>query len=193
MTAGDLKEFEKYLPQGAQIYSYAVGESNLAPAIITADLDGDGKAETIVVYNERKPTPEEGSLPLTLSVMARHGNVLRVLASTRLLGGVLFRIRIDGAVTYLSALDVNGDGHREIVVAPATGASVGGWLQVLSFDGSTLSELAHIGGHIFRVRTRGFGKPSVIEARSKDEDQFGVYEWNGHGFEEASKRAIKRR
>ena len=51
-----------------------------------------------------------------------------------------------------------------------------------------LHEIGHIGGHFFAVRNRGFGKPSVIEARSKDEDQFGVYEWNGHGFEEVAKR-----
>jgi hypothetical protein len=187
MTAEDLKEFEKYLPQGAQIYSYAVGESNLAPAIITADLDGDGKAETIVVYNERKPTPEEGSLPLTLSVLAGEGNALRTLVSRQFAGGVLFRIRIDDAVTYLAARDLTGDGRPEIIVAPATGASVGGWLEVLSFAGSRLHELTRIGGHFFRVRSKGAGKPALITARWNGEEGTRSYQWNGQGFEETAK------
>lgn len=136
---------------------------------------------------ERKPTPQAGSLPLTLSVLAREGNALRTLVSRQFAGGVLFRIRLDDAFTYLAARDLTGDGRPEIIVAPATGASVGGWLEVLSFDGSTLHELARIGGHFFRVRSKGAGKPALITARWNGEEGTRSYQWNGQGFEETAK------
>jgi hypothetical protein len=99
---------------------------------------------------------------------------------------VLFGFRIDQGVSYLAARDTNGDGHPEIIVAAGTGASVGGWLQVLSFDGAALRELARIGGHFFSVRSKGVGKPSVIDARWKEQRAWSPYEWNGARFEKAN-------
>ncbi|MEK6407963.1 MAG: hypothetical protein AABN34_13460, partial [Acidobacteriota bacterium] len=185
-TEEDLKGFEKYLPEGAHVYTFPVGEASLAAAVITADLDGDGRDETILVHNERKPTPEEGSLPLTLSVLVGEGNRLKLRASTDLLGGVLFEVSINGFRTHLAVHDVTGDGRPEIIVVPATGASVGGWLRVLSFDGSTLHELARIGGHFFRVRSKGAGKPALITGRWNGEKGTRSYEWNDRVFEETA-------
>jgi hypothetical protein len=193
MSREDLKDFERYLPEGAQVYTFPVGETGLQAAIISADLDGDGRDETVLVYNERTPTPQEGSLPLTLSVLASEGNTLKVRASTHLLGGVLFDVSINGLRTHLAVRDVTGDGRPEIIVVPATGASVGGWLEVYSFEGSSLRELTRIGGHFFAVRAEGPGIPSVIEARWKDEDEVRVYRWNGVEFEEKAKRITKKR
>jgi hypothetical protein len=191
MTTGDLKDFERYLPEGAQVYTFPVGETNLAAAVISADLDGDGRDETVLVYNERKPTPQEGSLPLTLSVLGGEGSTFKVRASTHLLGGVLFDVSINGVRRHLAVCDVTGDGRPEIILVPATGASIGGWLQVYSFKGSSLHELARISGHFFQVRSGGHGKPSIITARSRYETAGRSYQWTGKSFEEAEKRPPK--
>lgn len=191
MTRDDLKKVERFLPDGARIYLYPVGKNQLAAALISTDLDGDGRDETVVVYNERKPTREEGSLPLLLSIMSRSGNRLVMRSTIRLMGDVFFSPRIEGISTPLDACDLIGDGRPEIVVVSGGGASVGGALQAFSFDGLNLRELARIGGHFFRVRHKGVGKPSLITARWNREEGTRRYEWNGEGFEETAKRVKK--
>ena len=193
VTRDELREVERYLPTGAQIYAYAVGDEYLAGAIISADLDGDGNDETVVIYNERKPTPKEGSLPLTLSILMRTENKLRVRASVALVGAVLFTQHMKGLDGPFSVLDLIGKGTRQIVVVSGGGASVGGALQVFSYNGSELQRLAQIGGHFFSVRTQGRGRPSVLEARWKEENQVRSYRWDGHEFVEIARRALKRR
>ncbi len=184
MTSEDLRQIEKYLPEGAQIYTYSVGKSNLAAAIVSADIDGDGKDETVVVYNERAPTPQEGTLPLTLSILTRRGKTLDVKASLKFSGGVLFDISIDGAHSHLAVRDVTGDNRPEILVAPGTGASIGGWLEILSLSGAMLRELTRIDGHFFNVQSRGVGKPSRIIVRSNGEKDRRIFVWNGLTFEQ---------
>jgi len=154
-------------------------------------LDGDGKAETIVVYNDRKPTAEEGSLPLTLSVLVRYKRDLAVRSSVRLSGDVFFSPRIKGLGPPFEVRDVTGDDRPEIIVVSGAGASLGGALQVLSFEGSSLHELARIGGHFFQVRSGGKGKPSIITARSRYETAKRTYHWTGKRFDEAEKRPPK--
>jgi hypothetical protein len=187
VSSEDLSEIGKYLPAGAKIYTYPVGRSNRAAAIISTDVDGDGKDEIVVVYNERVPTPEEGTLPLTLSILVRQRNALVVRASLNMNGGVLFDMNVEGSRTYLSVRDVTGDNRAEILVAPGTGASVGGWLEDLSLNGSTLHEIANIGGHFFRVRSRGISKPSTITARSNGEKETRIFEWDGQVFEQVTR------
>jgi hypothetical protein len=50
----------------------------------------------------------------------------------------------------------------EIIVAPVTGAR---WMALGVIFQSTLHELAPIGGHFFRVRSKRPGKPPLITAR----------------------------
>jgi len=187
VTESDMRAVERYLPNGAQIYTYAFGSDNLAAALISTDLDGDRREETVVVYNERAPTSEEGSLPLIISVLIRSGSGLRVRASLPLLGGVFFNPRIEGLGGPFAVRDLLGNSRPQIIVVSGGGASVGGALQIFSFNGSTLDEIGHIGGHFFAVRNRGLGKPSVIEARWKDDENVRSYEWNGERFGEVSR------
>lgn len=79
----------------------------------------------------------------------------------------------------------------EIVVLPATGASIGGWLEVYSLQGSTLRKIARIGGHFFELRTKDARKPGLITARWNGERETRTYEWNGREFEETGKRVKK--
>jgi hypothetical protein len=180
------------LPKGAQIYTFPVGKNGLPAALVSADIDGDGRDETLVVYNERKPTAEEGSLPLIMTVLAREHDRLIVRSSVRLLGDVFFNPKIEGVDGPFVACDVTGDGRPEIVVVSGAGASVGGAMQIFSFDGWTPREIARIGGHFFRVRTLGVGRV-LIEATWKDEGKERAYQWNGKAFEEVSRRTIERR
>jgi hypothetical protein len=186
-TEEDLKQVEQYLPDGAKVYTCPVGKSGLAAAIVNADVDGDGKDETIVVYNERKPTPEEGTQPLRLSVLTHKGNTLEIRASINLGGSVLFEMNIDGAKSYLAVNDVTGDGKPEIIVAPGTGASVGGWLKTLSLNGASLEEVSSIGGHFFRVRSTRGSKLGLITARWNGEKESRTFEWNGQVFEQVTR------
>ncbi|MFP5264998.1 MAG: FG-GAP repeat domain-containing protein, partial [Blastocatellia bacterium] len=186
-TEEDLREVERYLPEGAKVYTYPVSESSLAAAIMTADLDGDGKDDTVVVYSERNPKPEEGSLPLIMSVLAQNGKMLRVRSSTLLLGEIFFNPRIEGIGGPIAIQDVTGDGRPEIIVVSGGGASVGGALQAFSFNGVTLLEVAHIGGHFFKVRSRGVSKASLITARWNGEKEARTYEWSGEAFEQVGR------
>ena len=125
MTREGLTQIEQYLPKGAQIYTYPVGQNGLAAALVSADIDGDGRDETVVVYNERKPSAEEGSLPLITTVLARRDDRLIVRSSVRLLGDVFFNPQIEGVDGPFVARDVTGDGRPEIVVVSGGGGQCG--------------------------------------------------------------------
>lgn len=179
---------EGFLPAGAQVYTYPVSASQLAAAVVNADLDGGGVPETVVVYTGREPTREEGSLPLTLAVLASNGagKTLSLRASVSLTGQVFFNPRIDGVGAPLAIQSVTGKSRPEIIVLSGAGASAGGALQVFSYNGSVLAEVARIGGHFFRVRRTSPGKPAVITGRWKDDDHSRVYVLRGDRFEETA-------
>jgi hypothetical protein len=191
MTIEFVKETQRYLPKGAHIYTYPVGKTDLGAAIMSADLRGDGEDETVVVYSERKPTPQEGSLPLFLSVLVRKEKTLAVVASVPLSGGVFFNPHIPGLGSPFAVRDVTGDNRPEIIVVSGGGASIGGALQVFKLEKSSLRKLADIFGHFFSVQSAGVGKARVIKARSRYEKQWRTYEWDGVKFQEAAKTDMK--
>jgi hypothetical protein len=179
---------ERYLPSGSQVYAYPVN-THLEAAVISADLDGDGVPETVAVFNTRKPTAEEGSLPLMLGVLASDGDkkTLRLQASARLSGSILLNSGIPGLGGPLAVRSVTGKSRPEIIVIPGVGASIGWGLQVFSYDRSGLTEVARIAGHFFRVRSSGAGKPAVITARGRFEDESRLYELKGDKFQETGR------
>jgi hypothetical protein len=182
VTSEYLSEIEKYLPSGAKIYTYPVGKSDLAAAIMIADLTGDGKDDMVVVYEDEKL-----STSLVLSVLVLEKHTLRLVTSARMVGGVLFDLNLDGKTTHLAASNIVGDSRTEIILAPATGASAGGTLEVYRFEDSTLHEIARIGGHFFKVRSKGRAKPGAITARWNGEKEARTFEWNGQVFEQVTR------
>jgi len=179
---------ERYLPSGSKVYMYPVN-TRLEAAIINADLDDDGVAETVVVYTTRKPTAEEGTLTLMLGVLTSEGDkkALRLQASTPLAGEIFFNPQIEGIGAPFAVRSVTGRNRPEIIVLSGAGASVGGALQVFSYDRSGLTEVARIGGHFFRVRSSSRGKPSVITAQSRYDEEARVYEFKGDKFQETGR------
>jgi hypothetical protein len=137
----------------------------------------------------REPTPQEGSLPLTLAVLASDGDEKRLMlrASVPLAGQVFFNPRSKGVGAPLAVKSVTGNSHPQIIVLSGMGASIGGALQVFSYNGSALTEITTIGGHFFRVEGTGGGRPAVITARGRDDNQFRVYELRGDKFEETAR------
>jgi hypothetical protein len=168
---------------------YLPVDTRLEAAVISADLDGDGVPETVVVFNTRKPTAEEGSLPLMLGVLAsdEEKKTLRLQASAHLEGGVFLNPRIEGLGGPFAVRSVTGKNRPEIIILSGVGASIGGALQVFSYDRSGLTEVARIGGHFFRVRSSGKGQPAVIMARSRYEEESRVYEFKGDRFQETAR------
>lgn len=146
-TGEQLSLIEQYLPDGAQVATYSAGENHSKAALVTAELDGDGSPETVVVHRGRRASRADVTPQLFLSVLSREGEALKVRSSARLVeGGVLFDIHLNGLNTPLAVQDMTGDGRPEIIVALGVGASLGGSLQVYSVEGLSLRHLGDVGG-----------------------------------------------
>lgn len=181
-TKEQLKEIERYLPQGAQVVTYPISEGNERGAVARADLLANGRVETVVVYTTSGPETEPGSRSLFVGVLAPDENRLILSSSARLDGGLIFANPRDPYTVPFVVRDVTGDSRPEVVVTSGVGASLGGALQVYSFDGSSLHQLAFADGHIFRLYYGGRGKPSQITAQGRYEERPRVYRWNGQEF-----------
>jgi hypothetical protein len=88
----------------------------------------------------------------------------------------------DKQVVPFAILDVTGDGRNEIVVTSGVGASLGGALQVYSFEGTSLHRIAFAEGHTLHLKNTRPGRPSEITAQSRYEDKPRVYRWNEQIF-----------
>jgi hypothetical protein len=97
---------------------------------------------------------------------------------------VLFDVNVDSIVSPLAVRDITGDSYPEILVASGVGASVGGYLQIFTIEGSAIRQLTRIGGHFFNVRSGNKNRSTMISARWKDEETTKLYKWNGQKFEE---------
>ncbi|MGH9961819.1 MAG: hypothetical protein ACREBC_32600, partial [Pyrinomonadaceae bacterium] len=163
-----LSLMEKYLPEGAQVVTYAISETQMKAALANADLDGDGNLKTVVVYNLPESKNErDGSQLLYLAVLEAEGDRMIMRATTHLYGSYIQNNIFDTHAVPFSVQDVTGDNHPEIIVTSAIGASLGSELQVFSFKGASLHKIAEVFGNILHVEVRGAGKPGVIIARSR--------------------------
>jgi hypothetical protein len=176
MTTQQLTEIERYLPAGSKVATYVINESEQRAAVA---ID-DGK--TVVVYRTPVTEGDAGGQSLFLGVLTRNGNNLTLRSSTRLYGGMIYTSLYDKQVVPFAILDVTGDGRNEIVVTSGVGASLGGALQVYSFDGTSLHQIAFAEGHTLHLKNTGPGRPSEITAQSRYEDKPRVYRWNGQIF-----------
>lgn len=169
------------MPAGSRVATYAVSESEQRAALATDGLNSDDR-KTVVVFKTLAAEQDAGSQPLFLAVLTHEGKSLTLRSSARLYGGLIYTSLYDKQAVPFAILDVTGDGRPEIVVTSGVGASLGGALQVYSFDGSSLHQIALAEGHTLHLNNRGPGKPSEITAQSRYEDKPRVYRWNGQTF-----------
>lgn len=182
-TAEQLRTVEERLPAGARVATYPSGDAEARAALASADLDGDGVRETVVVHTEGPASDSDPTPQLFLSVLAPEGGGPGPSSSARLAeGGVLFNIDLRGAASPLAVKDVTGDGRPEILVASGLGASLGGALQVFSFEGASLRQVGSVGGHFFRVENCVRGRPCELRAGARDGGRASVFKWNGRRF-----------
>ncbi|MGI8654114.1 MAG: hypothetical protein ACR2LC_02720 [Pyrinomonadaceae bacterium] len=189
-TNEQIRQIEQYLPEGAQIAIYPVSDTQERAAFATTDLAGNGSIETVAVYS-LLGADAKSSDPLFLGVLAHQGNGLTLLSSTTLYGRQVYFSIYDKHAVPFALRDVTGDGRPEIIATSGEGASLGGALQVYSFDGSALHQLADVSGHTLDVYDRGVHRPSLITSRSRYDNETNTYEWNGEKFERTGKRAVK--
>jgi hypothetical protein len=181
-TKAQLRKLERYLPKGAEVAIYPVSMTEERAAITSADLNGDGR-KVVVVFKMTSPKNETDDKPLFLGVLSPEGDNLSLTSSVRLSGVLIYVSLYDKLAVPFAIRDVTGDGRPEIIVTSGVGASLGGALQVYSFDGSSLHQIGNVGGHILDLKDKGRGKPSEISAQSRYEAQPRTYRWNGHDFE----------
>ena len=180
-TPEQLKEIEASLPKDSRIYLTPIDKDRLAPALVEADLDGDGSPELVVVHTSKPSTSREPTPWLSISVLARKAGTLVSMTSAELTGGVLFNLQMNGSPVPLAVSDLTREGHREIVVASGVGASLGGELHVFRFQGNSLLNISTIGGNVFGLRTLA-DRSVTITAESRYENKPRSYRWNGHTF-----------
>lgn len=179
-TTEQLREIEKALPAGTRIATYPISDNQQRAAVATSDLIGDGRQETVIIYNTTDSTTDEQ--PLWLGVLSQESSDLTMRTSTRLYGNIIYASIYDQQSAPFVIRDITGDSRREIVVTSGVGASIGGAIQVYSFDGSSLNRLAFAEGHTLRLSENNAGHAAEISAQSRYEDRARRYRWNGNTF-----------
>ena len=121
---------------------------------------------------------------LELGVFASEGGKLTKLASAKLSGSYLYTNVYDRFAAPFSIADVNGDGLPEIVVTSSQGASLGAQLQVISFDGENLNQIAEVGGHQIQMIGAGTGRAAIFKSKWKEENKEHTFVWKSGKLEE---------
>jgi hypothetical protein len=181
-TTQEVRHIEQYLPVDSRIATYAVSETEQKAALVTTDL-GDKVRKVVVVYNTQSSQKEPEARPLFLGILVPEGDNMILRSSTRLYGGSIYASLFDQRAVPFAIRDVTGDGRPEIIVSSGVGASLGGALQIFSFDGSSLRKIGNADGHVLDLITKGPGQPSEITAQSRYETKPKIYRWNGQQFE----------
>ncbi|HEX3144477.1 MAG TPA: hypothetical protein VHQ64_10945 [Pyrinomonadaceae bacterium] len=177
-----LNRIEQYLPPASRIAKYPINESQQMAAQATADLAGNRGLQTIVVYEAPASQNENVDGSLVLSVLTATANGFEITSSSPLKGGLIYVNLSDDQAVPFAVRDVTGDGRPEIIVTSGVGASLGGAMQIYSFDGASLRQIAFIAGHTLRMANHANGRAAEILAQSRYESKPRHYVWNGRVF-----------
>ncbi len=185
-SSDQLRRIEQYLPEGARIATYPVSMAQQKAALANTDLINDGNIKTILIYEMHTPADVETDTQLFLGILVHaKGGSLTLRSSAHLYGGLIYTSIYDKHSVPFAIRDVTGDGHKQIIVTSGVGASIGGALQIFSFNGSTLEQLANISGHTLRLYDEEAKMPVKITAQSRYEAGIRVYRWNNRKFEQS--------
>ncbi|MBI1760918.1 MAG: hypothetical protein HYR56_05710 [Acidobacteria bacterium] len=175
----ELQQLASYLPKGSAIATFPVGETQTRAAKSVAVLDKTGRVLTVLVYSVGGR-----SELLELGVFAAEDGKLAKLASTKLPGSYVYTNIYDRFTAPFGIVDVNGDGLPEIIVTSSQGASLGAQLQVFSFDGATLNQIAEVTGHQIQMISTGAGRTAIFKSKWKEEDKEHTFAWKSGKLEE---------
>jgi len=178
-----VKQVGRLLPRDARVVLFDPdGDGKSEKAIITAHLKDRLQQQTVVVYEQSVAGSGASTHPLFLGVLSARDGQLYKEWETQLAGPQLWTER--GKDIGLQIVDVNADGKDEIITITGIGASLGANLQIFAWDGKNFQQInPPINGHYFLFDRDGRGNLR-IRARSRDEESFHVYEWNGNQYRE---------
>ena len=169
----------RYVPKkgGAPEVAADLGDRH-AKEILVTDMDGDGKDELYVAV-EAKTKKEDGRTQLVEPVEIR-----RYTADTDPKKGDVIATLQDRLCRFLTAGDVDGDGKREMVVAPFKSGLYlyrptpsGTWKELLVDKESSGFEHAAI------LLDLDGDKKDEIYVASDNQGELRRYTWNGSGFD----------
>ncbi|HEX8069948.1 MAG TPA: hypothetical protein VF546_08355 [Pyrinomonadaceae bacterium] len=179
-TPEELARLKPYLPQGSEVATYPVSQTQEKAAFGSADF-GQGVVATTVVCRPRAAAGGERP-PLTLVLLKPAGGGLTSAGQVQLTGTYIQNNVYDKQAVPFALRDVTGDGRPDIVVTSAVGASLGATLAIFSVEGAALRQVADISGDVLELEFGGAGQPARVVARSRHEDAAVTYEWTGRQF-----------
>lgn len=190
-----VKRIDRLLPRDARIVLFDPdGDGNQEEAILTAHLKNHFQQQTVVLY--RKSMVESGGSlqsmnPLTLVIFSNYQGQLYKEWETKLAGP---RVWVqEGKDIGLQIVDVNADGKDEIMTITGIGASLGAHLQIFAWNGKSYQQInPPIDGHYFQFDRDGRGNLR-IRAKSRYEEVFHIYEWDGRQYREVNAKSYPKR
>ncbi|MEL6178429.1 MAG: VCBS repeat-containing protein, partial [Myxococcota bacterium] len=170
----------RYVPKkgGAPEVAADLGDRH-AKEILVTDMDGDGKDELYVAVEAK--TKKEGKR----TVIVEPVEIRRYTATTDPKKGDVVATLQDRLCRFLSAGDIDGDGKREMVVAPFKSGLYlfrptpsGTWKELLVDKKSSGFEHAAI------LLDLDGDKKDEIYVASDNQGELRRYTWNGAGFDQ---------
>jgi hypothetical protein len=152
--------------------------------LASADFDGDGRTELLVVVLEPNDRPSK----LAILKSGTSGYLARVLRSDA------------DYVLGVEAHDIDGDGRPEVLVYEG-GGGPGAWLSVLRWSADKIDELAHVGADIatFQWLQPDGDENRVLEVSGRTPGPDGEWirevrtlRWEGGGLKEIARRVENR-
>jgi len=176
------EEIALLLPEGAKVAWFdPQGHGNLEKAILMVHAKESGsQPQVAVIYEKSSGKADISSQPLSLAIFSHRDGQLYKEWETELAGPQLWMQ--DGKSIGFQVVDVDADGKDEILTITGMGASLGARLQIIAWDGKSYRQITpQIEGHQFELSRdeRGFLR---IRARSRYEELFHIYEWEGKQY-----------
>lgn len=124
---------QKYLPKGTVFYypNAPVGTD----AVLSGDLDGDGKEEITVFYKDKKDQ-------VSAFVLKREkDNWKKIFAKKESVH----------EISWVSLSDITGDGKKELLIGWKQGISAGNLLEIYTWEDNKLKELSKLNYHELEI------------------------------------------
>lgn len=188
-----VEQIDRLLPADARIALFDPnGDGTPEKTILQAHLKNKSQQQTLALYrNSTAESDPSSQSPISLVIFSSRDGQLYMEWKTELAGPRLWMQ--EGKDIGFQVVDVNRDGKDEIMTITGIGASLGANLQMFAWDGKNYQQITPpIHGHDFQFDRDGHGNIR-IRVRSRYEESFHVYEWDGEQYREVSAENYHRR